>query len=90
MCFYKYILAVFFLKWALRIQFLDIPWLASRKIHSFFFPSDFNNNEKVYKLHGQDRTVGTKNSYLKAKFTVRENGTFLLNSRTGSACAGWL
>lgn len=31
-----------------------------------------------------------KKCYLKAKFTVRENGTFLLNSRSGSACAGWL
>lgn len=89
-CFNKYILAVFFFfKWALWIQFLDIPWLTGRKIH-FFFPSDFNNNERVYTLRGQDRTVGTKNSYLKAKFTVRENGTFLLNSQTGSACAGWL
>lgn len=36
-CFYKYILAVFFLKWALWIQFLDIPWLTGRKTHYFFF-----------------------------------------------------
>lgn len=65
--------------------------MTSRKIH-IFIPSDFNNDEKVYKFHGQDRTVGTKKKkcYLKAKFTVRENGTFLLNSRFGSACAGWL